>query len=78
MRNEEELAQAIEKANSYRDMLKLWAWKDLYMTIQEIRKSALEQAVFSNEIENVQVQRGKVKAIDEILGSIDFILEDTK
>lgn len=69
MDNEKE----IERANSYRDMMNLWAFKDLYSEIEEIRKVSLESAISSATIESVYEARGKVKGIDQLLSTIEHI-----
>jgi len=63
----------IERANSYRDMMNLWAFKDLYSEIEEIRKVSLESAISSATIESVYEARGKVKGIDQLLSTIEHI-----
>lgn len=69
--------QAIERANAYREMMQSWAWKDYCKILNTTRMDALEKAVVSKTMEEVQVQRGIVKAIDLITGEISFIMENT-
>lgn len=66
-------AAAIERANSYRDMMKMWAWKDLQNFLDDARITALNHAVASDEIKDIQVQRGIVRAIDAIYSHIGFV-----
>ena len=71
---EEDKAKAIERANSYRQMMDLWAWKDLQSFLESTRTAALESAVISDEIKDIQMWRGYVKCLDSINSHIGYIL----
>ena len=64
-----------QKAVSYQQMMDMWAWKDFSVFLEEERKSALELAVDSDDIKNVQLNRGKVKQLDAISSHVSSILE---
>lgn len=72
--SEDDQKKAIERANSYRQMMELWAWKDFFKFIEDLRREALESAIEKDSIKDVQVQRGIVKAVDKIQSEIDYIL----
>lgn len=69
-------AKAIERANSYRDMMRSWAWKDFEEILKNERQTALEQAVVCSDIKDVQMYRGIVKCIDSINSELESILRD--
>lgn len=71
MQNE---AASIEKANAYRQMMELWAWKDYQRFLDEMRKSALEMAINSEDLKDIQVQRGIVRACDSITAELGYVL----
>ena len=70
-------AKSIERANSYRQMMDSWAWKDFEANILNAKRiDALEKAIFSTTMEDVQLERGKVKCVDAIKADIGYILGD--
>lgn len=73
----EDKSKAIEKANSYRQMMEFWAWKDFELFLQEQRRTALEMAVNSDELKDIQVQRGIVKCLNAIENHLGYILSAT-
>lgn len=66
----------IERANSYRQMMSIWAWKDFEKELETIRQDALEMAIISTDLQQVYIQRGIVKCIDSIKASVGSILEE--
>lgn len=70
----EDKARAIERANSYRQMFETFAWKDFELFLKEQRRTALEMAVNSDELKDIQVQRGIVRCLNEIESHIGYIL----
>lgn len=70
-------SKSIERANSYRQMMSVWAWTDFSILLDTIRQDALESAINSTDLTQVYIQRGIVKCVDKIRGEIGFILEDT-
>ncbi len=77
MITEEDRVKAVERANSYRQMMEQWAWKDFKSILDQTRQSALERGINASMIEETQVQKGFVKCIDSIYGELNFILEGT-
>jgi len=71
---ETEDKKTIEKANSYRQMMDQWAWKDFKGIMDQRRNDALEKTIWASTMEEVQVQRGYVKCIDSLNSEIDYIL----
>lgn len=67
-------AKAVERANSYRQMMELWAWKELELFLENERKSALELAIVSEDLKDIQVNRGKVQQLDSIKSHLGYIL----
>lgn len=65
--------KSIERADSYRAMMGSWAWKDFEDILRNERQVALEQAVVSSKIEDVNIYRGVVKCIDSITSELDSI-----
>lgn len=79
---ERERRKAIERANAYREMMSLWAWKDFVENvIGEIRNQSIKQfddiptsdlasgAVYVAEARGIR--KGLTKALDEV----GYILE---
>jgi hypothetical protein len=72
-------AKRIERSNAYRQMMDLWAWKDFQLNVlDETRREALEAAIISEELKDIQVQRGIVKGVDSIMAQVDFIVDGAK
>lgn len=67
--------KAKEKAQAYKEMMNSWAYKDFENTMNDIRSEALEKAIASSSMEEVQVQRGIVKAIDRLKAEAAYVLE---
>lgn len=66
--------KAIERANSYRDMLNLWAWKDLMGQIRDEKDARIEKLlVVGGDVEFV---RGFTAALRFIDTSIAYILSE--
>ncbi len=66
--------KAIERAENYKSMMNLWAWKDFIEIVKDDRQKALEQGIVSSSIEGVQINRGKVIEIDSLLSELDSIV----
>lgn len=73
---DQEKAEAIQKANSYLQMFELWAWQDFSLFLESERKSALESAVNSDELKDIQKWRGYVKCLDSIQGHLGYITSE--
>jgi len=77
--NENEKAKAVEKANSYREMCRLWAWKDLINSIDEIKKESVTRtdSYSTKDLSLVLIaeDRGIRKGLDRLLAEVDSILE---
>jgi hypothetical protein len=65
-----------ERGSAYRDMVGTWAWRDFMNILNDIRASSLENAIISSNMENIQVERGKVQCIDTIKNEVDYILNE--
>lgn len=65
-----------EKAVAYKQMMDTWAWKDLQLFLDSERQSALELAIVSEEMKDVQINRGKVKAFDSIQSHVGYSLNE--
>lgn len=74
--SDQDKAKEIERANSYRQMMTNWAWKDFEKELETIRQDALEMAIVSTNLENVYIQRGIVKCIDSIKSNVGSILDE--
>lgn len=70
--NEQEVAKAQEKASSYMHMMESWAWKDFWNYVKSLRQEALERGMGGNT--NIDIERGRVKNIDDIEGELAIIL----
>lgn len=66
----------IEIANAYRDMMKSDGWVFFQKFLEGERTQALEQSVHSDEIKDIQVFRGKVKAFNAIQAHLGYILNE--
>lgn len=72
-----ENAKRIERANSYRDMINSWAWKDLMVIAEEKKSEILEKMFMSDDIDvkKVNFAKGYKAALDDIFkNEIGFIL----
>lgn len=79
--NEEEKAKAIEKANSYRQMMESWAWKDLIATAEENKTSILNNILNGDQTTERQIGylKGYRDAVDQIFKDhIGYVLENIK
>ena len=76
--NDQEKAKAQERAAAYREMMASWAWKDYSALKADMRQSALERAIIAGKLEDVQVARGAVQALDGLDSEVNFILEGPK
>ncbi len=65
-------AAAIEKANSYRMMMELWAWKDFQKFLNDERSLALESLLMKES----DIDRGRVRQIDSIKAQLAYIVSD--
>lgn len=75
-------AKSIERANSYRQMFELWAWKDLVREIEEMKKDA------RNGIENIDVDKinsnrtaeyiGFMKAFSKIENHLGYVTSEQR
>lgn len=70
--------KAIERANAYREMMNLWAWKDLMNELQEIKS---DSALVIDAVpldQNAQLviaeSRGERKGLQKLLNRIDYIV----
>lgn len=72
---DQDKAKAIERANSYRQMMESWAWKDFSEVARERRSAALEKALNAVSMDEVQQARGAVRFHDSLMSELDFILE---
>lgn len=66
--------KAIERANSYRDMMRSWAWKDFEELMKGERQSALERGISASDLKDVQLNRGFVQCIDSLQAELESIL----
>lgn len=75
--NDQDKAQAIERANAYRTMLQSWTWKDFDKFLSDTRQSALEKGIHVKDSDERNAQRGIVICIDSIRAEIDYIINGT-
>ena len=66
-----------ERAVSYRQMMENWAWKDFNNFLESERQSALEDSINLNDLSQIQVKRGMVKAFDSIKSHLGFVLGES-
>lgn len=66
--------KAIERANSYRDMMNSWAWKDFEEIMKSERQAALERGISASDLKDVQINRGFVQCVDSLQSEIESIL----
>lgn len=74
MIDETDRLKAIERANSYRQMMDLWAWKDFERFLDETRQSALEKGIKTKDSDERNDLRGIVLCIDSIKSELGYIL----
>lgn len=67
--------QRREKAASYRHMMESWPWKDFWKFVEDTRAQALESAIVSDDLKEIQMWRGYVRSIDAIKSQLDYVLE---
>lgn len=73
-----ETGKAIERANAYRDMMNMWAWKDLMVIFEGIKNQAFN-VVDNTSIEELTVSKiaeakGIRKGLDALISEINMIL----
>lgn len=77
--SDNEKAKAIERANSYRDMCNLWAWKDLVRIIEEEKIASVTRcdSIPTKEmsLSLVSEERGIRKGLNKILSEVGYILQ---
>ena len=73
--------KAIERANSYREMMNSWAWKDFVSLLESIQKEGIDEIdrAFNStgELRELAINNALAKrvVISRILSEINFILE---
>ncbi len=67
-----------ERSISYKQMMELWAWKDFQLFLDSERQMALELAINSEDLKDIQLNRGKVKQLDSISAHLGFTINDHK
>ena len=74
--------KAIERANSYREMMNLWAWKDFVNEVELLRAASantIDTVVLDENAPMVIAEaRGERKGLSKILTIASQILEDTE
>lgn len=73
MSTEPDNAAAIERANAYRDMTRLWAWKDLMARVEAEKKSKLDTLMTQKGTENLDFTRGFVSAINFLESELGLV-----
>lgn len=69
------MSEAQELASGYRSMMEGYAWKHFKAFLDNERMTALEMAINSDELKDIQLQRGIVKGLNSIESHIGYILE---
>lgn len=72
--DEDQNKAAIERANAYRQMFEMWAWKDFKGILDELRKDALNSAIYASNMDEIHGQRGAVKILDRIESELGFMM----
>ena len=68
-------AVKIERANSYRDMMNSWAWKDLMIVMAQEKKQQIENILSLGSKGDLDFARGFVKGLDWVENEANFVLE---
>lgn len=75
---ETERKKKVERANAYREMMNLWAWKDLMNELKEIREDAALVIDAVPLDQNAQLviaeSRGERRGLQKLQNRIDYIL----
>lgn len=78
--SDEDRRRAIERANSYREMMDLWAWKDFQSILKQHRSSAIQSITSfdasSANLCQVGEIRGALKELDQIEFELSSILNN--
>lgn len=69
------MSEVQELASAYRAMMDSYAWKHLKAFIDAEKTAAYEMAINSDELKDIQLQRGIVKSLNMIESHIGYILE---
>lgn len=74
--SEDEKQKAIERANAYREMMGMWAWKDFWSLCETQQQNALNEfkAMDNPTFFQVGETKGRMAAIDKIEHEIAYIL----
>ncbi len=78
---DQDKAQSIERANSYRQMMESWAWKD-FQTVMTALKTEARTGMDALDVDNITVARtaeylGYIKAFNKIENELGYILAGT-
>ena len=72
-------AKAIERANAYRQMCQMWAWKDLMKIVEDVKEETVsrEDSYATKDLSLVLIaeDRGIRRGLNRLLSEVDSILE---
>jgi len=73
--------KAIERSNSYREMMNSWAWKDFVSLLESIQKEGIDEIDrafnLTGELRELGINNGIAKraVISRIFSEINFIID---
>lgn len=73
--NEDDRKRREDKANSYRQMMELWAWKDFEAYLDTLRASMVNDFIAFEATEAVEFKAGQYKGALDCLNRIKKELE---
>lgn len=78
MIDEDQNKKEIERANAYRDMMNMWAWKDFMRVLENQREAIINDFVSSldSEVLYVGILKGKMQQIDSIKLEVGYIVRE--
>lgn len=68
----------IEKANAYRDMTMMWAFKDLWSEVLKEKEDRLSQLMSKKGSDDLDITKGFVQATNFINDHIGYVLSGAK
>lgn len=76
--NEEEIRKSVERANSYRDMMGLWAWKDFESILDWYEDQSFKDLKVLSSSSGYEFEVGKLigrmKVIDDLRDEVNRII----
>lgn len=61
-----------DKALAYRQMLEMTAWKEFQAFMNEIKQTAINKIIASDDLKEIHLNRGIIQCINSIESNLDY------